>query len=279
MGTDQEHEPERKRWAVHVWEWFWEFLNAEKLGAYLKSEFVSFRGARFLFIVIGLVGGLAGYLIRGHIAAAQIEEAKHDNDATIQDQRKQIGEIKDKLAETRRERDKAELQLAPWIELANTQFTNTPTNKRLEELLNRVQANVEALNDISSRLPKSRLITLAASEEIIAQLRNIPPMKVAVQTIANDSEAGRVSEQIEEVFRKGGHFVTTSSGIYVKTPEGIGLTLRDQPSPALFQVLSRLVEAMNEHAGAGVDRNLQELGPTNTPIDLSILVGARRISR
>jgi hypothetical protein len=54
----------------------------------------------------------------------------------------------------RQERDKAQEELAPWIELANSQqITNGPLSKRLDRLYDRVESFTNLLNNIALESP------------------------------------------------------------------------------------------------------------------------------
>ncbi len=100
----------------------------------------------------------------------------------------------------RQERDKAQEELAPWIELANSQqITNGPLSKRLDKLFERVEPLTNLLNEISFERPSFDLylnnvraangmtISLEKSRKLKICIRNLSEVtadKVAVDFIA-----------------------------------------------------------------------------------------------
>jgi hypothetical protein len=78
----------------------------------------------------------------------------------LADSRKEVASLKGVLADTKAERDKAQVELAPWVQLANTQFTNTPLNKRLDELFNALRTNLEAHTKAVPGLPFITISTM-----------------------------------------------------------------------------------------------------------------------
>lgn len=91
-----------------------------------------------------------------------------------------------------KERDKAQEQLAPWVQLANSQFTNTPLTKRMDALLETV-STLKANEPTFALFVNDKLVTnretigLDISRKISLRLRNTSSITVEDATLSLNS--------------------------------------------------------------------------------------------
>jgi len=89
-----------------------------------------------------------------------------------------ITSLKDELDDAKRDRDKyqtdflnAQNALAPWMELANSQFSNAPISKRLTLLFNQAEENTELLtNAIENLNAEKATIGLSVNDIVLTNV-------------------------------------------------------------------------------------------------------------
>lgn len=119
-----------------LWRCLWEW-NFRPVGEAVESEWETVKKSPTVLIVCALAGGLLGSYLRGMSADSVIREKS----AQLDGLEGRLQDVKDVLNDTKREKDKYEIQLAqardavaPWMQLANSKFGDQPPDKRLEAI-------------------------------------------------------------------------------------------------------------------------------------------------
>lgn len=109
-----------------------------------------------------------------------------------------------KLDEAIKAKDKAEVQLAPFLAVANKQSQGDPEDKRLELLIGRFDAAVLNVEKAAKKLSTQRSIPPEISDRIVNNLKSVSPFLVEIEAVAGDQESIGLSKQIKNIFEKAG---------------------------------------------------------------------------
>jgi hypothetical protein len=179
----------------------------------VQDDWDGVKHGRALLTVIAailVVSSISGtWVVVSHVADAahkrERDEARTAEMAQAELYTRKIGEsderemrLREEVAELKRQRDKADSDLAPWKTLANLNHQEAPADKRLDLLLNEVR-------ELKAQLPPSpRVLTPFQKLTLIPELKRGGSFEVAVSFAALNSEITAYSEQFKAALREAG---------------------------------------------------------------------------
>jgi len=159
---------------------FWACLcewSLSPLGKHLATEWSSVRKAPAILIVTALLGGSGGYWIKTKFVEHEIVE----KNTTAVNFNNRISALNIELQDAHRERDKyqvlaieAENALAPWKQLATSEYPKEPINKSLNLLLEKVDSFQKILKNSKSN-PLNEPIASASATATVDVLTDDKP--------------------------------------------------------------------------------------------------------
>ena len=137
---------------------FWRWFGLDFVADEIKTHGNAVKKAaaiRFLMLISVGTGVIVYSFTATHLTSEHDKEEK----ASLKDYERKIdtrdliwrGTVKE-LDDTKRERDKAQQELAPWMEFANKEFRDAPLNKRLDLLFDRADTLIEGMQESSKAI-------------------------------------------------------------------------------------------------------------------------------
>ena len=180
-----------------------------------------------------------------------------------------INHLKDSVQSAEKERDKAETKLAPFLAFANQRFPDSPSDKRLELLLSKLDQVIISVQDAARRVSSERSLTPQIQSLLVANLETIPPLDVEVTCVLGDTESFVLASQIKNVFEKAKWRVNGVNQSVFNVPiKHLVLIFGKTPSPELKRTLSILFDSLGYQREAELDEKLGENA-------LKIVVGSK----
>lgn len=118
----------------------------------------------------------------------------------LQESNSKYEAISTELRDTKTERDKAQIQLAPFLAIANKNFPQEPQNEQPKLLLNKIEKVLCEIKEAADKIIPQRVIPKDIIDTLIAKLKTLPPLCVEINIPAGDNEAFELATQIKEVF-------------------------------------------------------------------------------
>jgi len=189
--------------------------------------------------------------------------------ADISQKQQDIQTLKNYVQGVEKERDKAEIQLAPFLAVANQRFPDTPSDKRLELLLTKLDQAIISVQDAARRVSSERSLAPQIQNSLVTNLKTIPPLDVEVTCVLGDTEGFALASQIKNVFEKAEWKVSGVNQAVFSVPiKHLVLIFGKEPSPELQRTLSILFDSLGYPREAELDEKLGENA-------LKIIVGSK----
>ncbi|MGB8225814.1 MAG: hypothetical protein WCE45_02945 [Sedimentisphaerales bacterium] len=189
--------------------------------------------------------------------------------ADISQRQQDIQTLKDSVQSAEKERDKAEIQLAPFLAVANQRFPDTPSDKRLELLLAKLDQAIVSVQDAARRVSSERSLSPQIQSSLITNLKTIPSLNVEVTCVLSDAEGFALASQIKNVFEKAEWKVNgVNQAVFTVPIKHLVLTFGKEPSPELQRTFSILFDGLGYPREAKLDKKLDENA-------LKIVVGSK----
>ncbi len=202
----------------------------------------------------------------------------------------EVSTLKTQKREAEQKRDKAELQLAPFLAIAKSNFPDTPEDQRLDELsekldriiaesknadrsillkLRTIEETIGGIQQGTTVSTTKRVISEAVAKRLTSSLKDITDYDVDINCVMGDAEGFALAEQIKEIFSKTNWKVTgVGQSIFSKPITGLIVEFGKQP-PA---VLQRALLPLFDNLGYPREANLNPKVPGNR---LKIIVGGK----
>ena len=169
-----------------------------------------------------------------------------------------------------RARDKAEVQLAPFLAVANRQFPDEPQQKRLELLLTRLDKVVARVEDAANKIPQRRSLSEESHDRIAAVLKQGSPFSVRFNLCVDSSEAIALARSLQSIFRLAGW---PSVGPIDRTirpvpPQGLQIEVSETPDASVQKALAMILDELNYPKAVKLQTGLP-------PGTMSIVIGAQ----
>ena len=139
----------------------------------------------------------------------------------------------EELNDTKRDRDAKATQLAPFLALANSRYENAPEGKRLELLVDRLEAATQTLVQIAKPTEKRRELSSDGIKRIQEKLDFAKRVPVSI-TSANGADVGSIPKQLKQLFEGSGFTVNgINLGFFTEVPEGLIVQAKPPLQPGL----------------------------------------------
>ncbi len=173
------------------------------------------------------------------------------------------------MQKAERERDKAQIRLAPFLAAANQSFSNAPPDKRLDLLFIKMDDMLTKVQTATDKLTYKRSIPSKIRQALIADLRVAPPpQKVLVIYPSGDEEARLFALEIEAALIESKMKVESTWWRGSPVPSGISVLSKSKISNPSAFCISRAL------ANAGI-RSEYMRGTLIPNEDLQIIVGPK----
>jgi hypothetical protein len=187
----------------------------------------------------------------------------------ISQKQQSIQTLKDSVQNAEKERDKAEIKLAPFLAIANQRFPDIPSDKRLELLLAKLDQAIVSVQDAARRVSSERSLTPQIQSSLVTNLKMIPSLDVEVTCVLGDTEGFALASQIKNVFEKAEWKVNgVNQAIFNIPVKHLVLTFGKEPSLELQRTISILFDSLSYPREATLDKKLGENA-------LKIVVGSK----
>ena len=187
----------------------------------------------------------------------------------ISQKQRKIDELRSSLQKTEHERDKAQIQLAPFLAAAERTFPNNPPDKSLELLLVKLEQAIGSVKDAARRISPERVLDIQAKNALVSSLKTLQPLDVEITSILGDNEGFALALQIKSVFEVAGWKVNGVNHAIFKAPiKHLIMTFGKKPSPNLEHALLPLFDSLGYARAALIDDKIGEQ-------KLKIVVGSK----
>jgi len=192
---------------------------------------------------------------------------------TVPKLKTQISTLKSGKQKAERERDKAELQLAPFLATAKASFPDAPPDKRLELLLNRMEQAVSEVQNAARRIGRDRVLSDYLIKKVVTKLKLQPKMTVEITTVLGDTDGFALAKQLETVFRQAGWPITEggiSQAVFSAPQKGCRFVFPQEqtPSQSVQEPFLEILDAIGQEKKLYID-------PNQPNDNLKIVVGSR----
>lgn len=205
----------------------------------------------------------------GYVKVPKLKADISKKKETIEQKQEEIRALEKSLKSVEKERDKAEIQLAPFLAVANQTFPNTPPDKRLEMLLIRLEQAISNIQDAARSISPERSLAPDFQSSLIINLKKIQALDVKITSVLGDTEGYAFAYQIKDVFEKAEWNVNgVNQAVFKRPVKGLMLTFGKEPSPELQRALSALFNSLGYPREAAVNEKLGENA-------LEIVVGSK----
>jgi hypothetical protein len=234
-----------------------------------KESIMSQKWYQKASVQVALVTVAGAIIVALVTIAHQRSELKRDNKSLKQDLETTQGMLDD----VKHERDKFQVQLAPFLATAEARFPDAPPDKRLELLLNRMEQAVSEVHDAVLRIGKDRVLSDYLIKKVIPQLKRQPKMTVSITSVMGDTDGFALAKQLETIFTQAGWPMSdggVAQAVFTAPQKGCQFVFRrDQaPSAALQQPLLEILDAIGQEKRLYVD-------PNQAKDNLKIVVGSK----
>ena len=152
----------------------------------------------------------------------------------------------EELNDTRRDRDAKATQLAPFLALANSRYENAPEGKRLDLLVDRLEAATQTLVQIAKPTEKRRELSSDGIKRIQEKLDFAKRVPVSI-TSANGADVGSIPKQLKQLFEGSGFTVNgINLGFFTEVPEGLIVQAKPPLQPELEDALLIMFKDLGE---------------------------------
>ncbi|MBW1965632.1 MAG: hypothetical protein JRI40_10560 [Deltaproteobacteria bacterium] len=185
----------------------------------------------------------------------------------------QVSTLETQKKEAEQKRDKAELQLAPFLATAKARFPDVPPDKRLELLLKKMEQAVTDVQDAARRIGKDRVLSDYLIKKVVPQLKHQPKMTVSITCVMGDTDGFALAKQLENIFTQAGWPMSdggVAQALFTAPQKDVQFVFRqDQaPSAALQQPLLEILDAIGQEKRLYID-------PNQPKDNLKIVVGSK----
>lgn len=185
----------------------------------------------------------------------------------------QISGLESGKQKAERERDKAELQLAPFLATAKARFPDAPPEKRLELLLNRMEQAVSEVQNAARRVGKDRVLSDYLINKVVTKLKRQPKMTVDITAVLGDTDGFALAKQLETVFNQAGWPITeggVSQAVFTAPQKGCSFVFPKEqaPTPSLREPFLEILDAIGQEKKLYID-------PNQPKDSLKIVVGSK----
>lgn len=183
----------------------------------------------------------------------------------------QIARMTMELQDTKSQKDKLEIQLAPFLVIANQSFPQDTTDKQLELLLGKLGRQSPSLSDQSAATKNTsqRVISDTTVQTLIYNLKVINPIVVQIITMTGDEESAVLANQIKGIFESSGWKIGDVVQInFNEPPKYITLTSQRKAMYLMYNALQPLFTDLGYKMVIDINENL----PDDT---VTIIVGSK----
>ena len=217
----------------------------------------------FLFVIIFILALGAYFVIPKFIYMPKLKSELEKKENTIK-------ELEVKISKVEHERDKAQTQLAPFLAVANKKFSESPQDKRLDLLLNRLEQTVDTFQDIAKSIPVDRKLNQTIKNKIIERLKLIEPLVIEISCIVGDQEAISLAAEFKEIFENADWKVHGITMVIINRPvKTISLIFGKKPSRDILIALAPIFNSLGYPREYVIDEKI------NNNL-LKILVGSNK---
>ena len=178
-----------------------------------------------------------------------------------------------KLCKAEQERDKAQLQLAPFLAVANKTFSESPPDGRLELLADKMDKMIGAFGDSKQEIllqlteikrdihtiqpSSSRVLSKNAVQLLIGNLKSTQSLETEILCTMGDNEAFELANQIKNIFKKAAWPVNgVNQAIFARPVKNLIVQFSEIPSRDLQKALLPLFDNLGCPRKAEVNKSL-----------------------
>ena len=170
----------------------------------------------------------------------------------------QVTTLERQKREAEQKRDKAELQLAPFLAAAERRFPDTPADKRLELLIAKLDKAITDVQSAAQKVSPERRIDPHLKQSLVVNLKSISPLDVEITCVLGDTEGFSLASQIKDVFEQAGWKVNGVSQAVFTTPiKHLVLSFGKEPSRDLQRTLAPLFDSLGYPREASLNKQLE----------------------
>jgi len=170
-----------------------------------------------------------------------------------------INKLETQKNEAEKKRDKAEIQLAPFLAAAELRFPDSPENEKLDLLLLRLDKAINDVQKAAQKISPERTINPKLKISLLSNLKAIPALDVEIMCVMSDAEGFSLASQLKEVFEQAGWEVHgVNQGVFTKPIKHLVLNFGKEPSQELKRTLAPLLDSFGYPRKVGLDKKLKE---------------------
>ena len=171
----------------------------------------------------------------------------------------QINKLETQKSDAEKKRDKAELQLAPFLAAADRRFPESPANERLYLLISKLDKAINDVQRAAREVSPERVIEPKLKTALISNLKAIPALGVEITCVLGDTEGFSFASQLKEIFEKAGWEVEgVNQSVFTKPIKHLVLSFGKEPSSELQRTFASLFDSFEYPREAKLDKKLKE---------------------
>jgi len=161
--------------------------------------------------------------------------------------------------EAEQKRDKAELQLAPFLATAERRFPDIPADKRLDLLLSKLDKAINDVQNAARKVSPERSIDTTVRNSLVSNLKSIPALDVQITCVLGDAEGFGLASQLKDIFEQAGWEVKgVNQAVFTVPIKHLVLSFGKEPSRELQRTLALLFDSLGYPREAGLNKKLSE---------------------
>lgn len=178
----------------------------------------------------------------------------------LQESNSKYEAISTELQDTKMERDKAQIQLAPFLAIANKNFPQEPQNEQPKLLLDKIEKVLCEIKEAADKITPQRIIPKDIIDTLIAKLKTLQPLYVQINIPAGDNEAFELATQIKNAFEMANWKVIhrISHITYSKPLKHLYVEFKNKPSNDIFDAILPLYDTFGYQRKFWINEHLSE---------------------
>lgn len=181
----------------------------------------------------------------------------------------EVSALQTAKSEAEQERDKAELQLAPFLAAAEQRFPDSPADERLDLLLDKLDKAITDVQSAARKVSPERTLDPRLKQSLVTNLKSLAPLDVDITCVLGDTEGFSLASELKGVFEQAGWKVNgVNQAVFTAPVKHLVLTFGKAPSPEIQRTLATLFDSLGYKRQAGLD---EKLGDNS----LKIVVGSK----
>ncbi|CAB1064486.1 hypothetical protein D1BOALGB6SA_9282 [Olavius sp. associated proteobacterium Delta 1] len=180
-----------------------------------------------------------------------------------------ISLLENRLKETIREKDKAEIKLSPFLAAADRHFSKSPPDERLNLLVEKIDSLIKRVESAAKDIKSKRILSIEAISKIKSRFSLFPPLSFIITSIMGDQESMQLGEQIKRILEEAGQDVKgVNQSLFTQPVFGLRINVYELPPKQIQAAIAPFFNDLGYKRVVGLKKELK-------PNQIEIIVGSK----